>query len=81
MCAAIANPICLATPEVNLWTKYLMFRAIHINILLWGVESWAIHDNHIRKLQSWAKKAIRSIIGITMTRERESELSNITPES
>ncbi len=66
-------------------TKYLIFRAIHINILLWGVEieSWAIHDNHIREsykpLALGEQKAIRSILGISMTQVQEERIS-ITEE-
>ena len=52
--------------EVDLFTKYLIFLAIHINILLWGVESWALHTNHIKKLQRWVNRKIRSILRISM---------------
>jgi hypothetical protein len=52
--------------EIDLFTKYLVFLAIHINILLWGVESWALHTKHIKKLQIWINRKIRSILRISM---------------
>ncbi len=63
-------------PEVNLWTKYLIFQAIHINILLWGIESSALNDSHIKKLQRWVNKSIRRILGISRTQVRTERITD-----
>ena len=29
-------------PHLNIYNKYLFFRAIPMNLLLWGVETWSL---------------------------------------
>ena len=40
-----------ADPAVDDFSKYLIFRAIPRNMLLWGCESWAIREATMKKLE------------------------------
>ena len=52
--------------QVNLYSKYLIFLAIPINLLLWGWESWALRKDLLRKLERFMMRNIRKIIGTNM---------------
>ena len=38
--------------HVNLYSKYLTFRAIPCNLLLWGCESWALRQTLLDALDA-----------------------------
>ena len=52
--------------EVNIYSKYLIFMAIPINLLLWGCESWALRVDLSRKLERFVNRKIRKIININL---------------
>eukprot|EP00984_Skeletonema_dohrnii_P008064 scaffold2952_cov141-Skeletonema_dohrnii-CCMP3373.AAC.3 len=46
---------------------------IYTNILLWGVENWALHAEHIKKLQIWVNRMISVPSQIRDISEAEAE--------
>ena len=52
--------------EINIYSKYLIFMAIPISLLLWGCESWALRVDLSRKLERFVNRKIRKIININL---------------
>ncbi|EJK60033.1 hypothetical protein THAOC_19683 [Thalassiosira oceanica] len=48
-------------------TKHLIFKAIPLNLLLWGCETWSLREDHYVKLESFLQRSIRNILNISMT--------------
>ena len=61
---------------VDLRTKVLLYKAIPLNLLLWGAENWAQNSADIEKLERFHHKAIRRILGISMTQVRDERIKN-----
>ena len=61
---------------VDLRSKYLIFMAIPMNLLLWGSESWALRTTLLSRLEVFLHRSIRRIMGITMTNVREEKITN-----
>ncbi len=36
-------------PYLNMYNKYLLFRAIPMNLLLWGTETWSLQKLQLDK--------------------------------
>ncbi|EJK48921.1 hypothetical protein THAOC_32244 [Thalassiosira oceanica] len=44
--------------HVDTYTKHLIFKAIPLNLLLWGCETWSLREDHYAgRLQDWIKYA------------------------
>jgi hypothetical protein len=54
-------------PQVNTYSKYLIFMAIPINLLLWSCESWALRNDLLLKLERFVIRQVRRIIGLICT--------------
>lgn len=52
--------------KIRLEIRTRLYVATTMNILLWGCDSWALKQEHIRKLNVFHNKCIRSMIGIDM---------------
>lgn len=52
--------------KIQLHYRTRLYVATTLNILLWGCDSWALKHEHIRKLNVFHNKCIRSMIGIDM---------------
>eukprot|EP00978_Attheya_sp_CCMP212_P038155 scaffold186307_cov51-Attheya_sp.AAC.1 len=63
-------------PQVNLQSKRLIYLAIPINLVLWGVESWALTERCYKKLQVFHTRSIWSILQINMTQVEEDRILN-----
>lgn len=63
-------------PETSLCCKSLFFRAIQINLLLWGCESWALREDLEVKLERFVRKKIRKILKINMYDVMDRSMSN-----
>ena len=61
---------------VNDYSKYLIFRAIPINLLLWGCESWALRETTLRKLEVFLHRSIRKILRIDITKVIDERITN-----
>ncbi len=54
-------------PHLNTYSKYLLFRAIPINLLLWGCENWLLCKSFFHQLAVSLHRNIRRIINILIT--------------
>ena len=63
--------------QVDLHSKYLIYQAIPINLLLWGCESWALTKVLISKLEVFHNRCIRSILQIKWDEVREFKITNV----
>ena len=64
--------------SVDNHSKYLIFLAIPINLLLWGCESWALRTSLLKKLEVFLHRSIRRIPGISMTEVKDQRITNET---
>ena len=62
--------------SVDNHSKYLIFLVIHINLLLWGCESWALWTSLLEKLEVFLHRSIQRILGISMTKVKDKHLTN-----
>ena len=62
--------------HVNLRTKYLIYLAIPINIVLCSCKAWGTTKDHIKKLEAFHHKSIRSILKINMHQVKEQRITN-----
>ena len=63
-------------PHLDLYHKYLLFRAVPMNLLLWGAETWSLRKSQLDKLEVFLHQSIQRILQISMTRVREQRLHN-----
>ena len=52
--------------HVDVYSKYLIFRAIPCNLLLWGCESWALRQTLLDALEVFLHRSVRRILQIKM---------------
>ena len=64
------------SPHLDIWSKYLLFRAIPMNLLLWGCETWSMRKTLSNKLEVFLHRNIRRILRISMFRVKEEHLHN-----
>jgi hypothetical protein len=38
-------------PHLDIYNKYLLFRAIPMNLLLWGAETWSLRKSQLDQLE------------------------------
>jgi hypothetical protein len=62
--------------HLDMYNKYLLFRAIPINLLLWGVETWSLQKLQLDKLEVFHHRSIQPILQILMTKVQEQRLRN-----
>ena len=62
--------------HVDTYTKHLIFKAIPLNLLLWGCEAWSLREDHYIKLESFLHRSIRNILNINMTQVQEDHIKN-----
>jgi hypothetical protein len=63
-------------PHLDMYNKYLLFRAIPMNLLLWGTETWLLQKLQLDKLEAFLHRSIQSILQISMTKVQEQHLRN-----
>ena len=64
------------SPHLDIWSKYLLFRAIPMNLFLWGCETWSIRKALSNKLEVFLHRNIRRILRVLMTKVREDRIRN-----
>ena len=52
--------------NVDTYSKYLLFRAIPCNLLLWGCEIWALRKSLLAYLEVFLHREIRRILKVKM---------------
>jgi hypothetical protein len=62
--------------QVSLKAKRMIYLAIPINLVLWGVESWALTEVSMKKLSVFHTRSIRTILQINMTEVQEKRIRN-----
>ena len=62
-------------PHIDLYSKYLFFVAMPLNLLLWGCESWALKKTSYNDLNVFLHQSIRRIIGISMMQVTDKRMS------
>jgi hypothetical protein len=63
-------------PHLDLYNKYLLFRAIPMNLLLWGAETWSLRQSQLDKLEVFLHRSIRRILQISITKVQEQRIHN-----
>jgi hypothetical protein len=63
-------------PPLNVYNKYLLFRAIPMNLLLWGAETWLLWKSQLDKLEVFLHCSIWRTLQISMTKVQEQWLRN-----
>jgi hypothetical protein len=63
-------------PHLDMYNKYLLFRAIPMNLLLWGAETWSLRKSQLDKLEVFLHRSIRRILQIAMSTVQEQRLRN-----
>ena len=66
----------LTNQKIKLNTKVLLYKAIILNTVLWGCESWSLTAELIRKLEVFQNKMIRRILKIDMYMVQEDRITN-----
>ena len=57
--------------HLDIYSKYLLFRAIPMNLLLWGCKTWLLRQSLLNKLEVFLHRSIQCILAINMTRVKE----------
>ena len=65
-------------PHVNMYLKYMVFRSIPCNLLLWGCKSWTLRQSLLNTLDVFLHHNNRQILGINVTKVRDMRINNIS---
>jgi hypothetical protein len=63
-------------PHLDVYNKYLLFRAIPMTLLLWSAETWLLWKSKLNKLEVFFHHSIWRILQISMTKVQEQRLRN-----
>ncbi len=63
-------------PHLDMFNRYLLFRAIPMNLLLWGAETWSLRKTQLDQLEVFLHRSIRCILQISMSRVKEERILN-----
>ena len=63
-------------PHLDAYNKYLLFRAISMNLLLWGAETWSLRKSQLDHLEVFLHCSIRRILQISMSTVKEEKIQN-----
>jgi hypothetical protein len=63
-------------PHLDIYNKYLLFRAIPMNLLLWGTETWSLQKTQLDKLEVFLHRSIRQILHFSMSTVHEDRIRN-----
>ena len=64
--------------SVDNCSKYLIFLAITINLLLWGCEIWALRTPLLKNLEVFLHRSIQRILSIIITEVKDQCITNET---
>ena len=62
--------------HVDTYLKYLLFKAIPCNLLLWGYEIWALRKSLLASLEVFLHREIRRIVKIRINKVIEKHITN-----
>jgi hypothetical protein len=64
------------SPHLEIWSKYLLFCAIPMNLLLWGCETWSMQKSLLDKLEVFLHCNIFWILQVSMLKVKEERIRN-----
>jgi hypothetical protein len=64
------------SPHLEIWSKYLLFCAIPMNLLLWGCETWSMLKSLLDKLEVLIHRNIHRILRVSMFKVKEERIRN-----
>ena len=73
---ALKRPV-FADKDLSLATKRLLYCAIVLGVLLYGAETWPVKRDNSRKLEVFHNRCLRSILGISTSRQRSERISSV----
>jgi hypothetical protein len=62
--------------HLDTYSKYLLFHAIPMNLLLWGCENWSLRQDLLRYLEVFLHQSVQQILHISIIDVREQHLRN-----
>ena len=62
--------------HVDTYSKYLIFRAIRMNLLVWGCEAWSLRKSLLMKLEVFLTRNICCILKISMFQAKRERITN-----
>jgi hypothetical protein len=62
--------------HLETYSKYLLFRAIPMNLLLWGCKIWSLRQALLRKLEVFLHRSIRQVLHISIVQVQECHICN-----
>ena len=62
--------------HIDTYSKYLLFKAIPCNLLLWGLEIWDLRKSLLASLEVFLHRGIRRILKIRMSKVIEQHITN-----
>jgi hypothetical protein len=63
-------------PHLDTYSKYLLFCAIPMNLLLWGCENWSLRQDLLQRLEVFLHRSIRRILHISIIQVQEDRIRN-----
>jgi hypothetical protein len=63
-------------PHLDIYNKYLLFRAILMNLLLWGAETWSLCKLQLDPLEVFLHRSIHWILQISISKVQEDRTWN-----
>jgi hypothetical protein len=63
-------------PHLNIWSKYLLFCAIPMNLLLWGCKTWLMRKALSNKFEVFLHHNIWRIFSVLMMRVKAEQIHN-----
>ncbi len=61
---------------MDMFNKYLLFRAIPMNLLLWGAKMWSLWKTQLDQFEVFLHRSIRRIMQISITKVKEDRICN-----
>ena len=71
------RPSKVRVTELSYKTKRLVYKAVVLGIILYGSETWTTKHFHVRKLEVFHKRCMRTIMGISSVQQRLEHISTI----
>ena len=63
-------------PHLDVYNKYLLFRAIPMNLLLWGAKTWSLRKSQLDQLEVFLHRSIQRILQVSMSMVKEEKIRN-----
>jgi hypothetical protein len=63
-------------PHLDTYSKYLLFRAIPMNLLVWGCENWSLQQDLLQRLEVFLHRSIQQILHISIVQVQEDHIRN-----